>query len=182
MPTDPDGLDELRAMRQQWVALRAPRDPWPEHVREATFLLWAGRGRRCASRVARLYQLDLAEGVPGPSAWTVRRWATQEHWAAWASGQVPPLGDQNPQTWRTMWLRHMARQLMAALLLERDALEGRCPGNPAAASIAMRQFLTQPGAEAFMRFALDDDGARLSPAERERLLRRRIRRAVASGE
>jgi hypothetical protein len=154
---------------------------WSGGARQRCFALWCGRGNRNASRTVALYREEHS-GV-GPAVATVRRWAAQEDWQSWAGEHPPPIRSTDVNQWMTMWRRHVARQIDAALRIQTDVFLGKFDDDPATgaaslttAAASLQQILTQPGVRALLRFG--PSGVEASPislAKRERQARERLR-------
>jgi hypothetical protein len=150
------------------------RRGWPEDVRQRCFVLWCGCGNRNASRTAWLYREEHPDAL-GPAASTIRRWAHDEGWSAWAGEHPPPMPGQNWDRWTTMWRRHVVRQVESALTAQRALLLGTFDGDPAASAEAlttagsMERLLAQPGVRALLRAAFrEEEAPPVFFAERER--------------
>jgi hypothetical protein len=151
------------------------RRGWPDEVRQRAYTLWCGRGNRNASRTAWLFRKEHPDAV-GPALSTIRRWAHDEGWSAWAGEHPPPMPGQHRDQWTTMWRRHMLRHVDAVLRLQRDLLQGAFDGDQAAtaealteADASMTRLLAQPAVRALLRAAFSEEEAPpVFFAERER--------------
>jgi hypothetical protein len=103
---------------------------WPDDVKERCKALWSSIGNRDAGRTAWLYAAEVAaelgEGVAVPAASTIRAWARQESWAAWADRDLAASHGKTLKELRAGWL--------AALVLAQstliDAMCGRLDDLP----------------------------------------------------
>ena len=135
----------------------ADRRGWPETVRYRCFVTWGGRGNHNASRTRRLLCQDLPDEAPVPGASTIRHWAAQERWNDWAGDEAPAMPWQDPhqrRIWQTMWYRHVARRMEAALRAEHAILTGAFDGDLATgmkALAGMDQLLKDPALRALQR-------------------------------
>jgi hypothetical protein len=141
------------------------RRGWPEDVRQRCFVLWCGRGNRNASRTAWLFREEHPD-ASGPAPSTIRRWAHDEGWSAWAGEHPPPMPGQHRDQWTTMWRRHMLRHVDAVLRLQRDLLLGVFDGDQAAAEASlteadasMTHLLAQPAVLGLLRAAFREEAA-----------------------
>jgi hypothetical protein len=138
---------------------------WSDEVRQRCFVLWSGRGNHNACRTRWLLRQDAPDDAPIPGASTIRRWAAEEGWAAWAGESQPPLPRQNRARWMRMACRRALRQVESALTAQRALLLGTFDADPAASAEAlttaasMEQLLAQPGVRALLRAAFREEEA-----------------------
>lgn len=88
--------------------------PWPEDVKERCKELWGSIGNRNAGRVEWLYAREVPEGVSIPAAATIRTWAREECWGAWADASLAESHGRTLRDLQTGWL--------AALCLSQETL------------------------------------------------------------
>jgi hypothetical protein len=83
--------------------------------------LWSSIGNRNAGRVEWLYAREVPEDVTIPAAVTIRQWARDECWGAWADADLADSHGKTLRELRTGWLA--ALRLSQETLL--DAMSGR---------------------------------------------------------
>ena len=101
-------------------------EAWPDDVKERCKELWSSIGNRNASRVEWLYGREVAEGVAIPAAATIRTWAREECWGAWADADLAESHGRTLRELRTGWLA--ALRLSQETLI--DAMCGRLDDLP----------------------------------------------------
>ena len=132
----------MTAPRNSSLAVMPPRpsdrparfESWPADVKERCRELWATLGNRNASRVEWLYGREVPEDVAVPAAPTIRRWAHDEDWDAWAKGELERTRGKTLRQLQTTWLR--ALQLSQEVQI--DAMLGRFADNPGDGAIRVK--------------------------------------------
>ena len=117
---------ELALVRSLQDDRPARFEAWPEDLKLRCKELWGSVGNRNASRVEWLLAREVPEDVAIPAAATIRTWAREECWAAWADADLAESHGKTLRELRTGWLA--ALQLSQETLI--DAMIGRLDDLP----------------------------------------------------
>lgn len=109
-------------------------ESWPEDVKDRCRDLWSTLGNRNAGRTEWLLAKETPEHVALPSASTIRRWAHDEDWATWATGEIQRTAGLTLAQLRHTWLQLL--QLSQETQL--DAMLGKYDDNPGAGAVRVK--------------------------------------------
>jgi hypothetical protein len=112
----------------------APFASWPADTKQRCRTLWSSIGNRNASRTEWLYAREVPDGVAIPAAATIRTWAREESWSAWADADLDASHGKTLRELQTGWLS--ALKLSQETLI--DAMCGRLDDLPYAGAARVR--------------------------------------------
>lgn len=154
-------------------------EPWPDDIKERCRELWATIANRDATRTEYLLSQELPESTAIPSSVTIREWARENAWAAWADADLDASAGRTLRQLRAGWLR--ALELAQATLI--DSMIGRLDdlpyagsGRVKAAEVTLRT-IGQSGLLAILpppQLPETDDEEAVSPQEQARKMRERL--------
>jgi hypothetical protein len=152
--------------------------PWPDDVKERCRELWSSVGNRNAGRVTWLYAREVPEGTAIPASVTIRQWARDDDWEAWANGELARTKGKTLHQLQVGWLR--ALQLSQEVQI--DAMLGAFDGNPGAGAVrikaaeSVQRIVAQAGLLALLPAEPEEPGEErlLSLSERARRMREKF--------
>ena len=155
-------------------------EAWPDDVKERCRELWSSIGNRNAGRVEWFYGREVPEGIAIPAAITIRQWAREEHWGAWADADLAESHGRTLRELRTGWLaalRLSQETLIDSMTGRLDALPHGGAGRIKSAEVTLR-IIAQSG---LLAVAPEPDLTNealeaMTPEEQQRHLRDEIQR------